>query len=78
MEITPDVSLILVQFIVVGLIGIVTTGIWIWMLIDCIVNEPNAGSHKIIWVLVIVFLNLLGALIYLFARRPQRIRRYGR
>ena len=50
---------------------------WIWMLIDCIKNEPSEGNDKIIWVLVIVLTGWIGALIYLLARRPKRIEKYG-
>jgi hypothetical protein len=48
------------------------------MLIDCLVNEPSEGNDKIIWVLVIIFTGWIGALIYLFARRPRRKEKYGR
>jgi hypothetical protein len=61
--------------------GIVVLGLlafWIWMLVDCLTKEPDTGNTKIIWVLVIIFAHWLGALIYLIARRPQRIREQGR
>ena len=51
---------------------------WIWMLVDCLTKEPSEGNDKIIWVLVIVLLNWLGALIYLCVRRPQRITKFGK
>jgi len=51
---------------------------WIRMIIDCLTNEPSEGNDKIIWVLVIIFLGLIGALIYALARRPKRIEKYGR
>ena len=54
------------------------TVLWIWMLIDCAVNEPSEGSDKIVWILVILFTHGLGGLIYLLARRPERKRLYGR
>jgi len=59
-------------------LGIGGTILWIWMLIDCATNEPSEGNEKIIWILVIVLTHLIGALIYLLARRPQRIQRYGK
>jgi hypothetical protein len=59
-------------------VGIGGTVLWIWMLIDCAVNEPSEGSDKIVWILVILFTHLLGALIYLLARRPERKRLYGK
>jgi len=43
---------------------------FIWMLIDAIQNPRLDGTEKIVWVLVIIFLNWLGALIYyLLGRR---------
>ena len=65
----------LLPFVVLGIVG---TVFWIWMLIDCATNEPSEGNEKIIWILVIVFTHWIGALIYLLARRPQRIQQQGR
>jgi hypothetical protein len=52
--------------------------LWIWALVDCISNEPSEGNDKIIWILVIVLANWIGALIYLIVRRPQRRAALGR
>ena len=46
--------------------------LWIWTLIDCIKNEPTEGNERIVWVVVIAVTHLIGALIYLIVRRPQR------
>lgn len=53
---------------------------WIWMLVDCVQNEPSeAGKNdKLIWILVIIFTGWIGALIYLLVRRPQRKALYGK
>ena len=61
-----------------GCLGLVGFAFWIWMLVDCLTKEPSEGNDKIIWVLVIVLLNWLGALIYLCVRRPQRINKFGK
>ncbi|QDU06868.1 PLDc N-terminal domain-containing protein [Gimesia aquarii] len=50
---------------------------WIWMLIDCLKYESSTGNDKIIWALVIVLLNGIGALVYYFVRRPERIKQFG-
>lgn len=55
------------------LIGILGTIFWLWMLIDCLSKEPS-GNEKILWAVVILFTHLLGALLYYFIRRPQRMR----
>jgi hypothetical protein len=53
-------------------IGILGTIFWIWMLVDCLTNEPNEGNDKVIWVLVIIFTHFIGALIYFFVRKNHR------
>lgn len=58
-------------------IAILAFVFWIWMLVDCATKEPSQGNDKVVWLLVIVLLHGLGALIYFFARRPQRIRQFG-
>jgi Phospholipase_D-nuclease N-terminal len=45
---------------------------WIWMLVDCATNESDLGNTKIVWILVILFANIVGALVYFVVRRPQR------
>ena len=62
--------LLLVPFLALGLLG---TAFWIWMLIDCAMNEPSDGNDKLVWILVILFAHLLGALIYFFVPRPKRL-----
>lgn len=56
-------------FSIVSLAGVV---FGIWMLIDCIKNEPS-GGNKIIWIVVIVLTCWLGGLIYFFVQRPKRL-----
>lgn len=51
---------------------------WIWMIIDCATKESSEGNDKIIWILIILLTNFIGALIYFFARRPTRIAQLGR
>lgn len=51
---------------------------WIWMLVDCALNEPSEGNDKIVWIIIIVFAQLIGAIIYFFARRPKRMAELGK
>ena len=62
--------LCILPFLIVGLLG---TVFWLWMLIDCLANEPS-GNDKILWTVVILLTHLLGAILYYFIRRPQRMR----
>ena len=57
--------------------AIAGTVFWVWMLIDCATNEPSTGNDKIMWVLIILFTHMVGAIIYYFVRRPQRRSLYG-
>lgn len=61
-----------------GLFGLALTAFWIWMIIDAATKEPAEEPNKIMWVLIVVLLHWLGAAIYFFARRPERIRKYGK
>lgn len=60
------------MFVMLPLLGLALLVFWLWMLIDCLKNEPSDGNDKIVWVVVIILTNWLGALIYFFVRRPQR------
>ena len=62
----------------VGSFSLLLTAFWIWMLIDCALNEPSEGSDKIVWVLIIVLAQWIGALIYFLARRPKRKAQFGK
>ena len=44
---------------------------WLWMVIDCVQNPKLQGTEKIVWVMVIIFLNWLGALVYYFVGRSK-------
>ena len=74
-------AFLLAWFVCMGvsiLLSILSLALWIWMLVDCITNEPSGDNEKVIWILVLVFLQALGAIIYYFVRRPQRLAKYGR
>lgn len=72
-----DVSLVLpvLIFLIIGTVSLAMLAFWIWMLIDCIKHEPDEGNTKLVWVLVIIFTQLLGAIIYYFVQRRERLRK---
>ena len=39
---------------------------WLWMLVDCLKRDFKKDYEKIVWILVLIFLHLLGAIIYYF------------
>ena len=54
-----------------SLLGLAIMIFWIWMLVDCARNPRLRGGAKVGWLLVVFFLNWLGALIYFFAGRTR-------
>lgn len=48
---------------------------WVGALADCLLNEPNDGWGKLVWVLAIIFTFVIGAGIYYLGQRPRRLAR---
>ncbi|MEA2036707.1 MAG: PspC domain-containing protein [Nanoarchaeota archaeon] len=60
------------QFLVVALI------FWIWMLVDCIKSDLR-DNDKLIWILIILFSYVIGALVYLiFVKLNKNYRGSGK
>lgn len=47
-----------------GSFWILTTGFWIWMILDCVQNERD----RQLWIYILIFTNAPGALVYFIAR----------
>ncbi|MCI0486995.1 MAG: PLDc N-terminal domain-containing protein [Blastocatellia bacterium] len=45
---------------------------WLWMLVECATKERSEGNDKMVWVLIILLANVIGAMIYFIFRRPKR------
>ncbi len=63
----PEILVILFILLIPGIL-------WIWALIDIIRSEFADSTNKIIWVLVIIFLPVIGALLYLLIGRGQKLK----
>ncbi len=50
-------------------IAVLATIFWLWVLVDCLTKEPSQGNDK-----VVLLVPFIGALIYYFVRRPERIK----
>ena len=70
MQLLADPFAFVAGFGIIGLILFALASIfWLWMLVDAITNTALNGTEKIIWVLVVLFLHLVGALLYFFVAR---------
>ena len=56
-----------------GLLGILYFIFWIWMFIDCLQNSHLQGTEKLIWVLVLLFLHLIGPILYFFIVKESSV-----
>ncbi|MGN6089217.1 MAG: PLDc N-terminal domain-containing protein [Actinomycetes bacterium] len=62
-------------FILLGFgIGVGMLVLWVWSLVDAL-RTPDArwrmaGQSKLLWVLLIVFLHVLGSVLYALIARP--------
>jgi len=58
-----------------AVLAIASLVVWIWALIDAI-QVPDDSMYrsgtKLVWVLVIVFLQVIGAIVYLAIGRPAK------
>ncbi len=67
-----------VIFVQIGVaVGLAISLFWVAMLIEAALYEKK-DNERLLWVIIIIFTNLIGALIYLLARRPQRISETGK
>ena len=51
--------------------GIALFIFWLWMLIDCIKRDFTKSNDKIVWILVIIFTQIIGAIIYYFVVKKK-------
>jgi hypothetical protein len=61
-------------FGVIGLLSLVGLGLWLWALVDCIQVPDDSmyeSGNKLVWVLIIVLLNWIGAILYFLIGRPK-------
>jgi hypothetical protein len=56
---------------VFGLFVLAATAFWIWALIDAIQNPRLDSNERLIWILVIILTQFIGALIYVIVGRKK-------
>jgi len=54
------------------IISILVFVFWILMIIDCVKRKFKEDIEKIVWILVIIFTGLIGALIYYFIVKRKK------
>ena len=52
-------------------LALAALAVWIWALVDAIQNPALDSTMRIVWILVIVFTQIIGAIIYLAVGRSM-------
>ncbi len=60
------IFLVILAVIAIAALAIFLFIFWILMIIDCATRKFKETSDKIVWIIVIVFLQVIGAIIYYF------------
>lgn len=60
-------GLMIVLMMLLIILGILSTIFWIWMIVDAATRKKLSDGERIAWILVLVFLGVLGAAVYYFA-----------
>ena len=68
---------ILMLFVMLGsgLLAIACLVAWIWALVDILKNE-FLGPNKLVWLLLVIFLPLIGVICYYFIGTKQKLPTY--
>ena len=53
-------------FLFILLLIFASIGFYIWMLVDSIMRDYEKNDEKLVWILLIVFTQIIGAIIYFF------------
>nr|BBH91316.1 hypothetical protein KTC_60670 [Thermosporothrix sp. COM3] len=61
-------------FLLVALV--VCAGVfWMWMLVDCLINETLNGRQRLGWLALVVFASIIGSIIYFIkARNIEKVK----
>ncbi|QOR75955.1 MAG: PLDc_N domain-containing protein [Thermoflavifilum sp.] len=63
-------ALVLILLIVLCCLFVLV--VWIWAIVDILRSRFDSDTTKLIWILLVVFLPLLGTLLYWIIGRGQR------
>ncbi len=58
-------------------LGLSMFALWVWTLIDLLTRDTDKDNQRLLWGLVVGFTYVVGAILYLIIRRPERQRTLG-
>lgn len=48
--------------------------LWLWAIIDLLTSRFKDSTNKLIWAIIIIFLPVLGSILYLLIGRGQKVK----
>ena len=48
--------------------------LWLWVIIDLLKSTFKDSTNKLIWAIIIIFLPVLGSILYLLIGRSQKVK----
>lgn len=59
-------------FFLVAVIGILVFVFWIWMIVDVAKRKMPNEAEKVMWIILLIFVGVIGAIIYYFlVKKPD-------
>ena len=58
-------------------LGLACFVFWVWMLVHAITNKGLNDGERVAWVLAVIFLPVIGSVLYFFIGRPKGLAAIG-
>ena len=66
-------SLGVIEIIIILLFTVLPLVLLIWALVDIIRSDFKDGTTKLVWIIVVIFVPLVGSILYLVLRKGQKV-----
>jgi len=53
-------------------LGAVLVLFWLWMFVDCLSKNFKKDMDKLVWIIVLLYLNIVGAFLYYFLVKAKK------
>ncbi len=53
-------------------LGAILVLFWLWMFVDCLKKNFKKDMDKLVWIIVLLYLNIVGAFLYYFLVKSKR------
>lgn len=63
-----------IEILLVLIIAVLPVILIIWAIIDLVSSQFTDSTNKLIWAIIILFMPFIGAILYLFIGRKQKVK----